>query len=103
MDALDECSDPEDVRRDMLDHLEKLITKAPNIKVFATSRELHQIGEFMREQGAKVCSVGKRKVDGDIRRYVLGELSRDPEAQSAERSNESHDLEQLYSEVRWDV
>jgi len=78
MDALDECPDLEDTRQDLLDHLEKLISKAPNIKMFVTSREIHQIGDFMRKQGAKVCPVGIRQVDADIRRFVLGGLSRDP-------------------------
>jgi hypothetical protein len=77
LDALDECPEGEDVRQHMLDGLERLSEKAPNLRIFATSRDLQSIEECMHTLEAVVVSISTRPVDADIRRYVLSELSRD--------------------------
>ena len=77
LDALDECSEDDEARRNMLDFLERLSDRAPNLKIFATSRELQDIRECMNTLNADVLSVSTRPVDADIVRYVSSELSRD--------------------------
>ena len=77
LNALDECPESEEARRNMLYGLERLSEKASNLKILATSRELRDIHECMDSLGADVLPVSMRPVDADIGRYVGSELSRD--------------------------
>ena len=77
LDALDECPESEEARWSMLDGLERLSEKAPNLKILATSRELLDIHNRMDLLGADVVPISTRSVDIDIERYVESELSRD--------------------------
>lgn len=43
LDALDECAEEHDVREGVLDRIESLTSHAPNLNIFATSRELPRI------------------------------------------------------------
>ena len=61
----------------MLDYLERLSEKAPNLRIFATSRELRDVRECMETLEAEVFSVSTRPVDADIGRYVSSAISRD--------------------------
>ena len=77
LDALDECPESEEARRNMLGGLERLSEKASNLKILATSRELRDIHDCMNSLGADVVPISTRPVDADIGRYVESELSRD--------------------------
>ena len=77
LDALDECPEIEEARRNMLDGLERLSKKASNLKVLATSREVRDIHDCMDSLGAEVIPISTRPVDADIKKYVESELSRD--------------------------
>ncbi|WPH03584.1 Hypothetical protein R9X50_00646600 [Acrodontium crateriforme] len=77
LDALDEC--PKDgALQDILDLVElRLLAEMPNLKIFATSREVPVVRECMAKIGAHVMTVAARSVDVDIQKYVLRELSED--------------------------
>jgi ankyrin repeat domain-containing protein 50 len=77
LDALDECPESKEARRNMLDGLERLSRKASNLKILATSRELWDIHDCMDLLRADVVPISTRPVDADIKRYVATELSRD--------------------------
>jgi hypothetical protein len=77
LDALDECPEEHDVRQGVLDRIETLTSHAPNINIFATSRELPQICESMDALGFESLRVVTSAVDADIRVYVATQLSRD--------------------------
>jgi ankyrin repeat domain-containing protein 50 len=77
LDALDECPESEEARRNMLDGLERFSEKASNLRIFATSRELQDIHERMDLLGADAVPISTQPVDADIGRYVGNELSRD--------------------------
>ena len=77
LDALDECPEVSDVRQNVLDGLERLASEAPNIRMFVTSREVSDVGEFMETVEADLVSVAARSVGVDIQRFVSSQLSRD--------------------------
>jgi hypothetical protein len=77
LDALDECWEELDVRQGVLDRIETLTSHAPNLNIFATSRELPQIRESMDTLGFESLRVATSAVDADIRVYVATQLSRD--------------------------
>lgn len=77
LDALDECSEEHDVRQGVLDRIETLTSHAPNLNIFATSRELPQIRESMDAIGFGSLRIVTSAVDIDIRVYVSSQLSRD--------------------------
>jgi hypothetical protein len=77
LDALDECPERDEARWGMLHGLERLATKASNLKILATSRELRDIHDRMDLLEADVVPISTRRVDADIGRYVGGELLRD--------------------------
>ena len=77
LDALDECPESDEARRDLLDCLERLSQKAANLRILATSRELGDIRECMHSLEAQDVLVSTGAVDADIGRYVSNELSRD--------------------------
>ena len=77
VDALDECPDRENARRNMLDCLGSLSEKAQNFKIFATSRELLDIQESMFALDAAFIPISTLPVNTDIGRYVSREMSRD--------------------------
>lgn len=77
LDALDECPESKEARRNMLDGLERLSRKASNLKILATSRELRDIQDCMDSVGAGIIPISTQLVDADVRRYVANELSRD--------------------------
>ena len=77
LDALDECPENEEARRNMLDGLERLAGRASNLKMLATSREVRDIHDCMGSLGAEVVPISTRPVDADIEKYVGSEMSRD--------------------------
>jgi hypothetical protein len=77
LDALDECPEEHDVRQGVLDRIETLTSHAPNLNIFATSRELPQIRESMDAFGFESLRIATSAVDADIRVYVATQLSRD--------------------------
>jgi hypothetical protein len=77
LDALDECQEDHDARQGVLDRIGMLTSHAPNLNIFATSRELPQIRESMDALGFESLRVDTSAVNADIRVYVATELSRD--------------------------
>ncbi|GAB1739832.1 hypothetical protein NU219Hw_g4767t1 [Hortaea werneckii] len=77
LDALDESPEENDTRQTMLEQLERLVQNASNVKLLATSREVHDIQESMGMLKAERINVADSKVDEDIRKYVVSELSKD--------------------------
>lgn len=77
LDALDECPEEHDVRKDVLERIEMLTSHTPNLNIFATSRELPQIRESMDVLGFESLRVATSAVDVDIRVYVARQLSCD--------------------------
>jgi hypothetical protein len=78
LDALDECPELEDVRQTVLDGVQQLLTRVPNVRVLVTSRDLPDIRSRMEALGATQLNIAAETVDADIRRYVSSQLSRDP-------------------------
>jgi hypothetical protein len=89
LDAVDECPESEEARRNMLDGIERLSRKASNLKILATSRDLREIHDHMDSLGADRTPVSARWVDTDIRRYVESELSRDRRLNRLERDTKA--------------
>ncbi|KAI6826758.1 Pfs, NACHT and ankyrin domain protein [Hortaea werneckii] len=77
LDALDESTEENDIRQKMLEQLEKLVQNASNVKLLATSREALDIHESMGMLEAQRIDVADSKVDKDIRKYLVSELSKD--------------------------
>ena len=77
LDALDECPESSEARQNVLNGLERLGSVAPNIRILVTSREVNDVGESMQALGADSVCIAAQSVDGDIRRYVSSQLSRD--------------------------
>jgi hypothetical protein len=62
----------------MLDSIERLLRKTPNLHLMATSRDELGIRDAMEQLGVKsICLTGK-KIDSDIKRYVSKQLARIP-------------------------
>lgn len=78
IDALDECPEDGEVRQNVMECLNRLSLTAPKLKIFATSRELFDIRDYMTELEAEHLSVSRHPVDRDIRKYIATQLSRDP-------------------------
>ena len=76
LDALDECPEV-DIRQNVLDGLERLVSEAANIRMFVTSREVSDVSESMQILRADPVSIAARSVDADIQRYISSQLSRD--------------------------
>ena len=76
LDALDECPEGGEVRQNVLERLEGLSQRAPNLRIFVTSRELRDVRESMEMLGADAVAIDARSVDADIRKYVSTELLR---------------------------
>jgi hypothetical protein len=76
LDALDECPEYEEARRNVLDGLERLARTASNLNILATSREVRDIHDCMDSLGADVVPISTQSVDADIWRYVGSEMSR---------------------------
>jgi hypothetical protein len=77
VDALDECPELNQTLQSVLERLERLTRDAPNLRVFATSRELDKIRMSMQALPAEPLRVMTRAVDADIQVYVAKEVSRD--------------------------
>jgi hypothetical protein len=77
VDALDECPEDNETRRNVLQQLERLTRDAPNLKILATSRELDRIRRSMARLVAEPLCVITRAVDADIQLYLSTEMSRD--------------------------
>ncbi|KAI7467108.1 hypothetical protein KC351_g14172 [Hortaea werneckii] len=77
LDALDESPEENDIRQTMLEELETLVQNASNVKLLATSREARDIQESMEMLDAQRIDVADSKVDKDIRKYLVSELSKD--------------------------
>jgi hypothetical protein len=75
--ALDECPEVEDVRQVVLDGVQQLLARAPNVRVFVTSRDVPDIRSRMEVLGATQLNIAAETVDSDIGRYVSNQLSRD--------------------------
>lgn len=77
LDALDECPEDSDIREHVLGRIERLTEDAPNLKIFATSRELSKIRDSMEAFGCEPFSIDISAVDADIQIYVANQLSHD--------------------------
>jgi len=77
VDALDECPEDNGTRQSVLARIERLTQDTPNLKIFATSRELDRIRKSMEVLAAEPLRVITRAVDIDIQGYLSAELSRD--------------------------
>ncbi|KAK3641344.1 hypothetical protein LTR56_011372 [Elasticomyces elasticus] len=77
VDALDECPDTDEVRRDVLDGLEELLEQAPNSKVLVTSRDIPEVRSVMEKLESEMLSIEARMMDADIQKYVSTQLLRD--------------------------
>jgi ankyrin repeat domain-containing protein 50 len=77
LDAIDECPEGNEVRQNVLEGLERVTQKAGNIRMFITSREVTDVGDYMQTLGARFTPVAARSVDADIQRYTWNQLSRD--------------------------
>lgn len=77
MDAIDECPDDQDARQNVLERIEKLTQGASNLKVFATSRELPAIRDFLKGIGCEPLRIATSAVDVDILTYVANQLLSD--------------------------
>jgi hypothetical protein len=77
VDALDECPEDHETRQSVLARIERLTQDAPNLRVFATSRELDRIRESMELLSAEPLRVIAHAVDADIQIYLAKEVSHD--------------------------
>lgn len=77
LDALDECPEAEEARQSVLEGLERLSQRAPNLRILATSRELNDVRDAMETLGADVMAIATLSVDADIHKWVSAELSCD--------------------------
>jgi hypothetical protein len=75
VDALDECSEDNETRRNVLQRLERLTRDASNLKILATSRELDRIRRSIARLVAEPLPVIVGAVD--IQLYLSTEMSRD--------------------------
>lgn len=76
LDALDECAEENEERRNLLEYLNRL-AQSTNVKIFATSRFSLDIKASMEMLGAEPFWVDVHAVNADIHDYVKNELSRD--------------------------
>ncbi|KAF2232143.1 hypothetical protein EV356DRAFT_257150 [Viridothelium virens] len=81
MDALDESPEDCDIRQTVLGEMDKLTQSAPNLKIFATSREIRDIREVMKKLKADQVLITARATDTDIQRFVSSQISDDPRLQ----------------------
>lgn len=77
LDALDECPVNEDIRQDVLSLLERLSSRAPNLKIFATSRQLEDVADTFEVLGAASIGAEDSYVDVDIARFLSTQLLND--------------------------
>jgi hypothetical protein len=77
MDALDECPEDHEKRQRVLERVERIIQSAPNVKIFATSRNLVDICMTLESLNFELLHIATSFVDADIRKYVSSQLSRD--------------------------
>jgi hypothetical protein len=77
LDALDECPEAEDVRQMVLDGVQQLLIRAPNVRALVTSRDVPDIRSRMEVLGATQLNIAPETVDADIGKYVSSQLSRD--------------------------
>nr|POE72117.1 vegetative incompatibility protein het-e-1 [Quercus suber] len=77
LDALDECPEDSDVRRSVLERLERLVKDAPNLKLLVTSRDVRDVRESMEMANAQCVSIATSAVNADIRTYVTTQLAHD--------------------------
>jgi len=77
LDALDECPEEEGARQKVLDGVQMLLERAPNVRMLITSRDVPDARYFMEKLGANILSIGAQTVNADIEKYVSKELSRD--------------------------
>ena len=69
--------DEKDVRHMVLDGVQQLLTRVPNVRVLVTSRDMPDIRSRMEVLGATQLNIVAETVDADIGRYVSSQLSRD--------------------------
>jgi hypothetical protein len=76
-DALDECPEDHETRQGVLEQVKGLIHDAPNLKIFATSRELDKIRKKMEMLAFEPLPMVTCAVDADIRAYLSTQVSSD--------------------------
>ena len=77
LDALDECPKDGEARQEVLEYLERLVQRVPNIRILATSREVREIRDSMDALSADRICISAYAVNADIRTYLTTQLSRD--------------------------
>jgi hypothetical protein len=74
IDGLDECRAHGDDRLSVPQRLRELVSKATNLRVMVTSRNIPEIGHHIGELGAEVVVVEDNAVDLDIQQYVSNQI-----------------------------
>jgi hypothetical protein len=77
LDGLDECSPVQDASIDVMSSLQRLLQRVPRIQIIATSRDLPEIRDRMREVGAVAMPLNTQAIDTDIEKYVSTQLAED--------------------------
>lgn len=76
VDALDECSEDYDARQRVLESIERLTHDVSNLNIFATSRELPVIREYMEALGSKPLRIATSFAN-DIQFWIANRLLSD--------------------------
>ena len=77
LDALDECPEDDGVRENVLNGIDELLRRAPNVRMLVTSRDVPDVRGLMDTLETDTISIAAQIVNADIRRYVSTQLSRD--------------------------
>ncbi|KAM0719563.1 hypothetical protein Q7P37_003693 [Cladosporium fusiforme] len=77
LDALDECPEGDETRQTVLSGVEEFLTRASNVRMLVTSRDIPDIRSRLEELGTEHLSIAGQTVDADIGRYISTQLSRD--------------------------
>ncbi|KAK4553330.1 hypothetical protein LTR86_009630 [Recurvomyces mirabilis] len=78
LDALDELPEDDDNRNAVLEWLERMVQAVPTLKIFMTSRQVHDIEVTAGALDAISLSITAALANADIKAYVQAELSRHP-------------------------
>jgi hypothetical protein len=78
LDALDESPETSETRSLMLESVSRILQKAPNVRLLATSRDAPDIRESMLLIPAQPVPIASSIVDKDIRKYVSTQLKHGP-------------------------
>jgi hypothetical protein len=75
IDGLDECRADGNDKLSVPQRLRELVSKATNLRVMVTSRDIPEIGHHMGELGAKVIVIEDNAVDLDIQQHISNQIA----------------------------